>query len=149
MVFLTGCSSRNEVKSKYFSITIPHNWQHEWEKDVDYDTLMVWKDGSNSTLRISSLVLESTGNFSAEENIQEDQQKYGGEISQNNGFYVLSFEEETTENGVPLIIHFWLLDKSNQIFTISFTMKKEEANLTSTKAEMEEIKNFMFNLKII
>ncbi len=148
-IFISGCSGRTEVKGKYFSISVPNPWQYEWEKDVDFDTLMIWREGSNSTLRISSIVLESVGNFSAEKDIQEQQQKYGGEISQKNGFYVLSFQEETTEKNTPLVVDFWHLEKDNRIIIVSFTMLKEEADLLSTQKEREEIKNFIFDVRVI
>lgn len=166
IVIVSGCVSQNGsdmitqnnqqfkvIEGRTFSLQIPNDWNYEWEKNVEYDTLMIWQKDSSSTLRITPLTIEPADKFSDKEYINEQvtiEKERGITVQtfEKNCFQALSYLTES-ESDPSIIQEYWNLAKENRVFIISFTMEKGTESLPSIKKELERVEEMIFAIKLL
>src|SRR5687768_9090379 len=109
------------------SMLVPNSLQVEEEDD---STLMFFRPGDESiTLRASSISFTKVDatEVGGIEQILERARELNAAVQEFPDKAVLAFDEETVENGVPLIIRYWEIGSLNTIVILSATIIKSES----------------------
>lgn len=114
------------------------------------DTLVAYRD-EVLTLRVSSLSFSRPGQISedaAKVYLRQQATERGMTYDETGANGVMSFEEQTEENGTPLVISYWYVGAKNTVLIISLTVLASESKTPSTREILDLIPRIIESVKI-
>ncbi|MBI5051612.1 hypothetical protein HZC08_02525 [Candidatus Micrarchaeota archaeon] len=143
---------------KIISFEYPSNWKVEWEDEETRGTktIAIWRKGSlfrkesKMTLRIDPLWIGGRKKkFSpGEEAIKHRKDHEGSVYLQRDNLHILQYFKGNEERGINLKISYWDVHHENGILVCSFTMRKGEEDLETTKEEFSIAEKIISTIRI-